>query len=102
MDTTAVIKLKNSSGTKLEVSAGNCPIETVFQSINAAVGMSFEIESFSISKPEDGSAVNEARIRINKDGITFSGRGLSENAAEAAVMAYLNGINRYFLLESEK
>lgn len=98
-------KINNSSYAKVDLekgeeqfhgeSEGDGPIEALFNAIENAINMHFDLIDFSLKSVTMGKdALGEALVKLKKDGEVHSGRGTSKNILEASVIAYINAINR--------
>ncbi len=93
---TASVKIKAPDGRELvEAAVGDGPVDAVYKAITAAVGIENHLEEFSVkSITENTEAQGEVTIRIQVDGRTYTGRGVSTDIIVASAKAYLNALNR--------
>ena len=99
MQTTAVVKLKQDGKIVQQAAMAHCPVQAAFKAINQAAGEDFLLESYTLNKIGEGERMmNEALLRIGKEGQTVTGRGISANMLEAGIRAYLSAVNKFFLL----
>ncbi|WP_283407804.1 2-isopropylmalate synthase [Anoxynatronum buryatiense] len=96
MTATATVRLINGKGEMEEVSTGSGPIYASFGAIDKLVGMTFDLEDYSLQAITEGEdAQGEALVQIRKeDGRQYHGSGISTDVIEASIKAYLNAINR--------
>ncbi|HRR90848.1 MAG TPA: alpha-isopropylmalate synthase regulatory domain-containing protein, partial [bacterium] len=74
---------------------GDGPVEALFNAIEKAVEMHFELIDFSLKSVTTGKdALGESLVKLKKNGEIFTGRGTSKNVLEASAIAYINAINR--------
>ncbi|SDN27218.1 2-isopropylmalate synthase [Dendrosporobacter quercicolus] len=95
--TAATASVQLSSGDKVieEASCGDGPVDAIFKALEKAVGLSIDLKDYQLKAVTAGEdALGEATVRIERDGRTFSGRGLSTDVIEASAKAYLNAINK--------
>lgn len=95
--TAATASVQLSSGDKVieEASCGDGPVDAVFKALEKAAGVSIDLKDYQLKAVTAGEdALGEATVRIERDGRTFSGRGLSTDVIEASAKAYLNAINK--------
>ena len=65
------------------------------QAINNIVGKDFVLSDFSLHSVTEGEdALGEAIVKLDLDGRTVSGRGVSTDVLEAAIIAYVNAVNK--------
>ena len=84
---------------RLETPTG--PVDAVYQAINRLVGVSNELTEFSVKSVTEGiDAMGEVLIRIESDGLTYTGRGADTDIIVASAKAYINALNR--LLTAQK
>jgi len=92
---TSAIRLAHRDGTLSErVAVGDGPIDASFKAIDKAMGKHPVLEAFSLDAVTEGKdARGEARVRIQYDGKRYNGRGLSTDAVEASIKAYIEAVN---------
>ena len=92
---TASVKIKTKDQTKQAAACGDGPVDAAYEAIREAIGQSPKLESYSIRAVTSGKeALGEATVRINEDGRTYIGRGVSTDIIEASAKAYVDAINR--------
>ena len=70
-------------------------LDAVYKAITAAVKVQNDLKEFSVkSITETTEAQGEVTIRIQVEGRTYTGRGVSTDIIVASAKAYLNAINR--------
>jgi 2-isopropylmalate synthase len=105
VDMKVTTKINNSSYAEVDLekaeekfhgeAEGDGPVEALFNAIEKAIGMHFDLIDFSLKSVTAGKdALGEALVKLKKDGEVYSGRGTSKNILEASVIAYINAINR--------
>lgn len=79
-----------------EVSLGDGPIDAAFAAINKIVKPSEHIFSdfriYSISEGKD--TLGDATIKLNVDGKSYNGHGLSTDIMQSSIVAYINAVNK--------
>ncbi|NLD88002.1 MAG: 2-isopropylmalate synthase, partial [Clostridiales bacterium] len=96
ISSTAIIKLNDGEKDIEHVEIGDGPVDASFKSINAIIDIDFKLESYKLNSVTGGEdALGEATVRLSKDNISVSGRGLSTDVIEASIKAYINGVNNY-------
>ena len=89
------ITLKTDDGTVTEKESGDGPVDASFKAINNIVGKDFILSDFSLHSVTEGEdALGEAIVKLDLDGRTVSGRGVSTDVLEAAIIAYVNAVNK--------
>jgi 2-isopropylmalate synthase len=93
---TASVRLRGPDGELHSHSAiGNGPVDAVYKAISGIVNEPNQLEEFSVkSITENTEAMGEVTIRIQSEGHTFTGRGVSTDIMVAAAKAYLHALNR--------
>jgi len=92
---TASVQLKTSAGICEAASCGDGPVDAAFKAIEQAVGFAVGLHDYQLKAVTAGEdALGEATAWIERDGRTFSGRGLSTDVIEASAKAYVNAINK--------
>lgn len=91
----AVVNLERGEETFHGEAEGDGPVEALFNAIEKAVEMHFELIDFSLKSVTTGKdALGESLVKLKKNGEIFTGRGTSKNVLEASAIAYINAINR--------
>jgi 2-isopropylmalate synthase len=99
---TAAVRLIAPDGRVLaDASLGTGPVDAVYKAINRLVGVPNVLTEFSVSSVTEGiDAIGEVLIRIESDGVTYTGRGADTDIIVASAKAYINALNR--LLAAKK
>jgi 2-isopropylmalate synthase len=93
---TAAVRLVGPDGKTLaDASLGTGPVDAVYKAINRIVGVANRLTEFSVNSVTEGiDAQGEVLIRIESDGVTFTGRGADTDIIIASARAYMNALNR--------
>jgi 2-isopropylmalate synthase len=99
---TAAVRLIGPKGKVLEDAAlGTGPVDAVYKAINRIVNVPNELTEFTVKSVTEGiDAIGEVLIRIESEGITYTGRGADTDIIVASAKAYMNALNR--LLATKK
>jgi len=99
---TASIRLIAPDGeAKADAALGTGPVDAVYQAINRIVGVPNKLTEFTVKSVTEGiDAIGEVLIRIESEGITYTGRGADTDIITASAKAYMNALNR--LLSAKK
>jgi 2-isopropylmalate synthase len=99
---TAAVRLIGPEGQALaDAALGTGPVDAVYKAINRIVGVPNELTEFTVKSVTEGiDAIGEVLIRIESEGITYTGRGADTDIIVASAKAYMNALNR--LLASKK
>ena len=93
--TAAVRLIAPGGGVLADAALGTGPVDAVYQAINRLVGVPNKLTEFSVKSVTEGiDAIGEVLIRIESDGITYTGRGADTDIIVASAKAYLNALNR--------
>jgi len=100
---TAAVRLVGPAGQVLaDAALGTGPVDAVYKAINRLVGVSNELTEFSVKSVTEGiDAIGEVLIRIESDGITYTGRGADTDIIIASAKAYMNALNRLLAAKKE-
>ncbi len=99
--TAAVRLIAPGGGVLADAALGSGPVDAVYQAINRLVGVPNKLTEFSVKSVTEGiDAIGEVLIRIESDGITYTGRGADTDIIVASAKAYINALNR--LLRARK
>lgn len=98
---TAVVKLVNDKGEEKEhVARGEGPIDAAFKAIDRIVKMDSKLENWTMQAVTEGEdALGEAFCKLECNGHTVTGRGLSPDILESSIKAYINAINKAITLQ---
>jgi 2-isopropylmalate synthase len=80
---------------------GTGPVDAVYKAINLCVNVPNSLTEFSVKSVTQGiDAIGEVLIRIESDGVTYTGRGADTDIIVSSAKAYINALNR--LLAAKK
>ncbi|MFH1031272.1 MAG: 2-isopropylmalate synthase [Chloroflexota bacterium] len=93
---TAAVRLTGPGGKILEDAAlGTGPVDAMYKAINRLVGVPNQLTEFTVSSVTEGiDAIGAVLIRIESDGITYTGRGADTDIMVSSAKAYMNALNR--------
>jgi 2-isopropylmalate synthase len=93
---TATVRLIAPDGQVLaDAALGTGPVDAVYEAINRLMGVPNKLTEFSVKSVTEGiDAIGEVLIRIESDGVTYTGRGASTDIIVASAKAYMNALNR--------
>jgi 2-isopropylmalate synthase len=93
---TAAVRLITPDERVIEDAAlGTGPVDAVYKAINRLVGVPNKLTEFSVKSVTEGiDAIGEVLIRIESDGISYTGRGADTDIIVASARAYINALNR--------
>jgi 2-isopropylmalate synthase len=99
---TAAVRLIAPDGQVLaDAALGTGPVDAVCKAINRLVGVPNVLTEFSVKSVTEGiDAIGEVLIRIESEGVTYTGRGADTDIIAASAKAYMNALNR--LLAAKK
>lgn len=98
---TATVRILVLNGKVIEETAsGAGPVDAAFQAVCHIVGVPHRLIEFSVKSVTEGiDAIGEVLVRIESEGVTYTGRGASTDIVVASVKAYLNALNRVVLVK---
>ncbi len=93
---TAAVRLIFPGGkTKEDAALGTGPVDAVYQAINRLVKVPNALTEFSVKSITEGiDAIGEVLIRIESDGVSYTGRGADTDIIVSSAKAYINALNR--------
>ena len=93
---TAAVRLIGPDGKILEDAAlGTGPVDAVYKAINRMVKVPNSLTEFTVKSVTEGiDAIGEVLIRIESDGVTYTGRGADTDIIVSSAKAYMNALNR--------
>jgi len=99
---TAAVRLIGPDSQALaDAALGTGPVDAVYKAINRIVNVPNSLTEFTVKSITEGiDAIGEVLIRIESDGITYTGRGADTDIIVSSAKAYINALNR--LLAAKK
>jgi 2-isopropylmalate synthase len=93
---TATVRLISPDGQSLaDAALGTGPVDAVYKAINRIVGIPNRLTEFTVKSVTEGiDAIGEVLIRIESEGVTYTGRGAATDVIVASAKAYMNALNR--------
>ncbi|NQT48068.1 MAG: 2-isopropylmalate synthase, partial [Chloroflexi bacterium] len=93
---TATVRLIGRDGqVYVDTAFGTGPIDAVYKAIRTIVAEPNELIEFSVNSITEGiDAVGEVLVRIDSDGVMYTGRGADTDIIVASAKAYMNALNR--------
>ena len=99
---TATVRLIGPDGDAVaDADLGAGPVDAVYKAINRIVKVPNKLTEFTVKSVTEGiDAIGEVLIRIESNGIGYTGRGADTDIIVASAKAYMNALNR--LLTAKK
>ena len=95
----ATVELRKGEEILKASASGDGHVHAACTAIEQIVGISGHLEEFQIRAASPGKdAMGEAHVIVNFEKRPFTGTGASTDIIEAAVLAYLNALNKYLAL----
>ncbi len=93
---TATVRLIGPDGKYLaDAALGTGPVDAIYKAINRIVGIPNKLTEFTIKSVTEGiDAIGEVLIKIESEGVSYTGRGASTDIIVATAKAYMNALNR--------
>jgi 2-isopropylmalate synthase len=93
--TASVVLIGPDSKAQADAALGTGPVDATFKAINKIVKVPNTLTEFSIKSITEGiDAIGEVVVRIESEGITYTGRGADTDIIVASARAYINALNR--------
>jgi len=93
--TASVVLIAPDGQLQADATLGTGPVDATFKAIDKIVGVSNTLTEFSIKSITEGiDAIGEVLVRIESNGITYTGRGADTDIIVASAKAYINALNR--------
>jgi len=101
---TATVKLSSPDGqTLVDAAIGTGPVDAIYQAINRIIRVPNKLTEFTVNSVTAGiDAIGEVLIRIESDGVTYTGRGADTDIIVASAKAYINALNRLLAVKKAK
>jgi len=99
---TATVRLIGPDGDAVaDADLGTGPVDAVYKAINRIVKVPNKLTEFTVKSVTEGiDAIGEVLIRIESNGVGYTGRGADTDIMVASAKAYMNALNR--LLAAKK
>jgi 2-isopropylmalate synthase len=93
---TASVRLIAPDGEALaDAALGTGPVDAVYKAINRIVDVPNKLTEFSVKSVTEGiDAIGEVLIKIESEGVIYTGRGADTDIIVASGKAYMNALNR--------
>lgn len=98
--TMALVKLKRGEESFVETATGDGPVHAACMAIERITGVTGRLSGFQIRAATPGKdALGDAHVTVEFEDRAYYGTGASTDIIEAAVMAYLNALNKYLAMK---
>ena len=99
---TATVRLIGPDGQAMaDADLGTGPVDAIYKAINRIVKVPNRLTEFTVKSGTEGiDAIGEVLVRIESNGIGYTGRGADTDIIVASAKAYMNALNR--LLATKK
>jgi len=99
---TATVRLIDPDGKVYEDAAlGTGPVDAIYKAINRIVNVPNKLTEYTVKSVTEGiDAIGEVLIRIESEGVTYTGRGADTDIMVASAKAYMNALNRLLVARS--
>ena len=96
----ALVKLKRGEEFFVETATGDGPVHAACMAIERITGVTGRLSGFQIRAATPGKdALGDAHVTVEFEDRAYYGTGASTDIIEAAVMAYLNALNKYLAMK---
>jgi len=101
---TATVRLIGPDGQSVaDAALGTGPVDAVYEAINRIVRVPNKLTEFTVKSVTEGiDAIGEVLVRIESDGVTYTGRGAATDIIVASAKAYMNALNRLLAVEKAR
>jgi 2-isopropylmalate synthase len=101
---TATVRLIAPDGKAVaDAALGTGPVDAVYEAINRIVKVPNKLTEFTVKSVTEGiDAIGEVLIRIESDGVSYSGRGADTDIMVASAKAYMNALNRLLAVKKAR
>jgi len=103
---TATVRMRNTKEDRIveDAATGDGPVDAIYSVVQRITGVTANLKEYQLRAITGGKdAQGEVTIKVQQNGHTVRGRGVSVDIVEASAKAYVNAINKLIALEgSEK
>jgi len=101
---TATVRLIGPDGRAVaDADLGTGPVDAIYKAINRIVKVPNKLAEFTVKSVTEGiDAIGEVLIRIESDGISYTGRGADTDILVASAKAYMNALNRLLAVKKAR
>ncbi len=101
---TATVRLIGPDGQAVaDADLGTGPVDAIYKAINRIVRVPNKLTEFTVKSVTEGiDAIGEVLIRIESDGVGYSGRGADTDIIVASAKAYMNALNRLLVAKKAR
>ena len=100
---TSTVRVSRDGQSVEEAACGDGPVDAIFHAIERATGQEVTLKDYRIRAITSGKdALGEGIVKVEKDGRTFAGRGISTDIIEASAKAFMNAINKMLYERKEE
>ncbi len=100
---TVKVTLGDTGDVVQEASTGDGPVDASCRAIERATGITLKLMDYALSGVTGGrDALGEVRIIAEYNGKKYHGHGSSTDIVEASTLAYLQAINKVYMMEQLK
>lgn len=96
INSTAIVKLVDAENEVHEqVALGDGPVDAAYKAIDQIANIPLALSDYRINSVSDGEdALGEVTVKVESEGRSVRGRGLSTDVIESSILAYINAINK--------
>ena len=99
---TSTVRITREGETIEEAACGDGPVDAIFHAVERATGLEVTLKDYRIRAVTSGKdALGESIVKVEKNGRSYVGRGISTDIIEASAKAYINAINKMLYDVSE-
>ena len=93
---TATVRIIGPNGEVFqEAATGTGPVDACFKAVDRIIGEEVSLEEYAVNSVTEGiDALGEVMVRIERNGMTYVGRGSSTDIIVSSAKAYVNAYNR--------
>jgi len=100
---TATVELKRNGETYIDSATGDGPVDATYKAIERITGLVGNLTEYTIKSVHSGhDAIGEVFVRVDFEGISYSGRAASTDILVGSANAYLEALNRALSAKKRK
>lgn len=100
---TATVELRKGDQRFVDSATGDGPVDAAYKAIERVTGLAGQLTEYTIKSLSLGrDAFGEVFVRVDFDGVSFNGRGVSTDVIAGSAKAYVEALNRALIAKKRR